>query len=63
MGTLADVTLRSWRILNGRLMLSYIKNDGSDYEETEEAVRLVKLSADAFSMSFHNQHFDFYRDK
>ena len=62
-GSLADITLRSWRIFNGQLMLSFIKNDGSNYEETEEAVRLVKLSTDALSMSFHNHHFDFYREK
>ena len=38
------VTLRNWRVLNGKLLLSYIKSDGSDYKERTDTSHIERVT-------------------
>lgn len=57
-GELDDITLRSWRIKNGQLVFSHIKNDGSDYHEAEETVDITDLSAQKFVFCYHGKQYE-----
>lgn len=50
-----QVTLRSWRISNGRFYLSYIKPDGRDYDEKPVAVKIDNLTGDSLVFVFMNE--------
>ena len=56
-GQVDDITLRTWRIKNGRLMLSYVQSDGSDYTEKEEEASIVMLSHDQLIFLFHGNQY------
>lgn len=54
-GSTKDVTFRSWAIGDGRLVLKYIKADGSDYTEVPETVRIDRLDADSMTIEFRSE--------
>ena len=56
-GQVDDITLRTWRIKNGRLMLSYVQSDGSDYTEKEEEASIVMLSIDQLIILFRGNQY------
>ena len=56
-GQVDDITLRTWRIKNGRLMLSYVQSDGSDYTEKEEKASIVMLSIDQLIILFRGNQY------
>ena len=56
-GQVDDITLRTWRIMNGRLMLSYVQSDGSDYTEKEEEASIVMLSIDQLIILFRGNQY------
>lgn len=61
-GELGDITLRSWRVMNGHLIISHVKSDGSDYEEKEEKAGIVLLTPDRLSLVMNGRQYDFLRD-
>lgn len=60
-GQVDDITLRTWRIKNGRLMLSYVASDGSDYAEKEEEASLVMLSCEQLIFLFRGNQYTCYK--
>lgn len=56
-GEVDDVTLRTWRVQNGRIIFTYVFSDGSDYDEKEEEATIVSLSADQLIFSFRGHQY------
>jgi len=50
-----DVTLRSWRIGNGKFILNYIQADGSDYREIPDTAEIQQLDKDRFVVVFKDK--------
>lgn len=48
------VTLRTWRIENGRLVITYIAPDGTDYKERPARTRIVRLTADSLKVELND---------
>lgn len=62
-GTAKDVTLRSWYIRNGMLVISHIKADGSDYRERPDTVEISRLDEDGMVMAFGGSRLSLTRSK
>ena len=56
-GEIDDITLRSWCMQNGRMKMTYVLSDGSDYEEKEDEVTIIALSADKFIFVFRGNQY------
>ncbi len=61
-GELNGITLRSWRVMNGQLVISCVKSDGSDYEEKEHKVDISFLSESKLSFVYNGSQYDFSRE-
>lgn len=48
------LTLRTWRISNGRLVLTYIMPDGTDYTEKPARTRIVLLASDSLRIEVND---------
>ena len=60
-GDLNGITLRSWRVMNGKLIISCIKSDGSDYQEKEHKVDIHFLSPSKLTFGYNGAQYDFGR--
>lgn len=56
-GEVDDITLRTWRVQNGRIIFAYVLSDGSDYNEKEEEATIVSLSADQLIFLFRGHQY------
>ena len=61
-GELNGITLCSWRVMNGLLVISCVKSDGSDYEEKEHNVDISFLSESKLSFVYNGSQYDFSRE-
>lgn len=61
-GDLNGITLRSWRVMNGKLIISCIKSDGSDYHEKEHKVDIHFLSPSKLTFGYNGVQYDFGRE-
>lgn len=58
-----DVTLRSWRIGNGKFILNYIKADGSDYREIPDTAEIQQLDSEHLTVVFKDKTLQLTRSK
>lgn len=56
------VTLKSWRVLNGQMLVSYIMDDGSSYAELTDTSRIEVLEKDRLVMLLHGKQQTYHRN-
>ncbi len=60
-GAVNDITLRTWRVLNGRLLLSYVPSNGSDYKEKEDEATIVALTSNQLVFTFRGNQYTCFK--
>lgn len=57
----SDITLRSWRISDGQLVINYIMSEGTDYTERGEVARIIRLDKDCLILGFRDAETQYSR--
>lgn len=62
-GRTADVALKTWKIHNGELIISYVLSDGSDYDYHADTSSVSLMNKDVCHLSLHGTQLKLSRQK